>query len=256
MHFFKNRFVIGCICIVLAVAIGFIGVPLLSKAENKKITVMIAKDSISKGSEVTMSMLSEHKISKGDMPYDGDTYYLASTINDYFSGGGKFYASCDIEAHDIMTANKLSSQYPYTDMAIRTLDDTHYAVAAGVSSLSAGVAGKIREGDVLTLMICPDKDKVFIDSYLNYVKVISVSNSEASDIKDGTETNGSRIPSVITFEVNIDQAMLLAEYNSNYGIHYALAARADTDKAQKLLSDQDKMLSEEHKYGRLAGDQQ
>lgn len=256
MRFFKNRFVIGCLCIILAFAVGFIGVPLLSSFENQKVTVMIAKENIAKGSEVTSSMLMEHNISRGDIPFNNDTYYSASTINEYLRGGGKLYASCDIEARDMMTTNKLSSEYPYTDMAIRTLDASHYAVSAGVASLSAGVAGKIREGDVLTLMIYSDKDNVFIDSYLNYVKVISVSNSEASDIKDNAESNGSKIPSVVTFEVNLDQAMLLAEYNSNYSIHYALAARADTDKAQALLSEQNKMLTQEHKYGRLAGEQQ
>ncbi len=256
MRFLKNRFVIGCLCIIASFAVGFIGIPLLSGAQNQKVTVLIAKDNIPKGSEVTLSMLAEHNISRGDIPYGNETYYSASGVNDYLNGGGKLYASCDIEAKDIMTVNKLSSQYPYSDMEIRTLDDSHYAVSAGVSSLSAGVAGKIREGDILTLMICSDNDGVFIDSYLKYVKVISVSNSEASDIKDNSESSGSRVPSVVTFEADLDQSMLLAQYNSNYRIHYALAARAGTDKASKLLEEQNTMLSQEHKYGRLEGEQQ
>ena len=92
---------------------------------------------------------------------------------------------------------------------------------------------------------------MFIDSYLNYMKVISVSNSEAADINDNAESSKSKIPSVITFEATLEQSMLLAKYNSSYGIHYALAARADTDKAELLLNEQNKALQNGHTYGRL-----
>ncbi len=258
MRFLKNRFVIGCLCIIAAFAIGFIGVPLLSSSASQKITVVIARDFIPKGSEISIAMLTEHNISRGDVPYASGSFYTvinqsgnASDTAVFTQNSGKIYASCDIYANDIITSQKISSQYPYTDMAIRTLDDNRFAVSAGVSSLSAGVAGKIREGDVLTLLIYSDNDSVFIDSYLNYVKVISVSNSEASDISDNAESGGSKIPSVITFELDLDQAMLLAEYNSSYGIHYALAARADTEKAEQLLGKQNELLKDGHKYSRL-----
>lgn len=262
MRFLKNRFVIGCLCIIVAFAIGFIGVPLLSNSANEKITVVIAREFIPKGSEITSSMLTEHNISRGDVPYSSGSFYTvinqsgnASDMAVFVQGGSKMYASCDIYANDMITTQKISSQYPYTDMAIRTLDNEHFAVSAGVSSLSAGVSGKIREGDVLTLLIYSNNDSVFVDSYLNYVKVISVASSEGSEISDSADSKSSKIPSVITFEVNLSQAMLLAEYNSSYGIHYALAARADTDKANQLIETQNKMLGEEHKFGRL-GDQE
>lgn len=258
MRFLKNRFVIGCICIIVAFAIGFVGIPLLTNSANQKITVVIARDYISKGSEITPAMLSEHNISRGDIPYSSGTFYTkinqsgnSADMAIFTQSSGKMYASCDIYANDMITTQKISSQYPYTDMTIRTLDNNHYAVAVGVPSLSAGVAGKVREGDVLTLLIYSNKDDVFIDSYLNYMKVISVSNSEATDITDNAESNKSKIPSVITFEATLEQSMLLAKYNSNYGIHYALAARADTDKANLLLNEQNKALQNSHTYGRL-----
>lgn len=260
MRFLKNRFVIGCLCIIMAFVVGFVGVPLLANSANQKVTVVIARQFIAKGTEISSSMLAEHSIARGDIPNDAGSYYTVinqsgnSSDNSVFTqSNGKMYASCDIYERDIITTQKISNEYPYSDMEIRTLDNDHYAVSAGVSSLSAGVAGKIRAGDVLTLMVYSKNDDVFIDSYLNYVKVISVANSEASDIVDNSDAKGSRIPSVITFEVNLDQAMLLAEYNSNYGIHYALAARAETDKAQQLLEEQEKMLKQEHKQGRIGG---
>ncbi len=258
MHLFKNRFVIGCVCIILAFAIGFIGVPLLSSAASRKITVVAAKIDITKGTELDASMFYEHKISAGDIPYNSGEYYTVVTSNGsqselplFSQNGGKLYAEFDILQNDIVTKQKVTSEYPYSDMEIRTLGDDHYAVAVNVSSLAAGVAGKVRAGDVLTLMIYSDNDSVFIDSYLNYVKVISVSDSNAADIIDNPESSGSSIPSVITFDVDVRQAMLLAEYNSNYRIHYALAARANTEKSETLMNEQEKLLGNEHKLGRL-----
>lgn len=257
MRFIKNRFVIGCICIIVACLVGFVGVPLLSNVSTQKVKIVVAAKNISKGSEITEDMFYEHNISKGDITYSDGDYYTSITEDKSASGkslfkssGGKLYASCDIHKDDIVTVDRISSEYPYADMTLRTLDRNYYAVSASVSSLSAGVAGKIREGDVLTLMICTD-DKVFVDSYLNFMKVISVSNSEANDIKDNSD--GSKIPSVVTFEATLEQAILLAEYNGSSTIHYALAARGETDKADELLEIQDRLLSEPHGYSETEG---
>lgn len=276
MRFIKNRFVIGCICIIVACLVGFVGVPLLSNVSTQKVKIVVAAKNISKGSEITEDMFYEHNISKGDITYSEGEYFTSilqtkkitsETKNDskddnkkekqngndkplFKSSGGKLYASCDIHKDDIVTVDRISSEYPYADMTLRTLDRNYYAVSASVSSLSAGVAGKIREGDVLTLMICTD-DKVFVDSYLNFMKVISVSNSEANDIKDNSD--GSKIPSVVTFEATLEQAILLAEYNGSSTIHYALAARGETDKADELLEIQGRLLSEPHGYSETEG---
>lgn len=254
MSFLKNRFVIGCFCIILACVIGFVGIPMFTNFSNQKITVVVANRDISKGDELDETMFYEHHISRGDIPYPSDKYYtvinLSGNADDvalFTQSGNKLYANRDIYANDILTTDKVTTQYPYSDMEIRTLENDHYAVSVNVSSLASGVAGKIREGDIVTMLIYSDNSSVFVDSYLNYLKVISVSNSDAVDIKDNSED----IPSVITFEVNIKQAMLLAEYNSNYGIHYALAARSDTEKAEMLINEQNKLLGEEHRLGRL-----
>lgn len=260
MRFIKNRFVWGCFCIVLAFAIGCIGVPKLIDSYDQKVTIVMAKEYISKGSEIQASMLTEYKMSKGDIPYGQGEYYDAINSSGnggrafFPSDGEKMYASCDIYPNDMITPSKASAAYPYSDMEIRTLDNNHYAVTANVSSLAAGVAGKVRSGDILTLIIYSGSD-VFIDSYLNYVKVISVSNSEAADINDSTESDRNHIPSVITFEVTLEQAMYIAKYNNSNGIHYALAARADTDKAAQLLGIQEKQLQDSHGYNR-SGEQQ
>lgn len=260
MRFIKNRFVIGCFCIILAFAIACIGVPALINSYDQKVTIVMAREFISKGTEIESSMLTEYKMSKGDIPYSQGEYY--NTVNPSENGqkalfstvGEKIYASCDIYPNDIITPKKASAAYPYSDMEIRTLDNNHYAVSANVSSLAAGVAGKVRSGDILTLVIYSDND-VFIDSYLNYVKVISVSNSEAVDINDSTETDRSHIPSVITFEATLPQAMYIAKYNGNNGIHYVLAARADTEKSTELLRIQEKQLNEEHGYNRSGAEE-
>ncbi len=254
MSFLKNRFVIGCICIVLACLIGFVGVPMLTNVSNQKITVLVANRDIPKGTTLDASMFYEHSISRGDVPYAADEYYTvvnpsgnASDVALFAQGTGSLYAERDIFANDIITMGKVTDQYPYSDMELRTLPNDKFAVSVNVTSLASGVAGKIREGDILTLLVYSDNDDVFVDSYLNYLKVISVSNSDAVDIKE----SGEGIPSVVTFEVNISQAMLLAEYNTNYGIHYALAARAGSEKADILTDAQNKLLKEEHRKGSL-----
>ncbi len=256
MKILKNRLVIGCVCIILAFAVGFIGVPKITEMLNEKIAVVVAAQNIPKGTELTESMFRSIRMSKGDLPYAEGEYYnfrtsaevpsnMTANIRSLFTEqGGKYYAATEICANDILTAAKVSSTNVYKDEKLRELGENQYAVAVSVNTIAEGIAAKVMAGDIVMLLIYDKNTNIEkVDPFLMYVEVLNVTNSEAVEINDSQTGASSGIPSVVTFKANIDQAIYLAKYENTANIHLALVCRGDEEKKAELLKKQNEFLS-------------
>ena len=232
MKILKNRLFIGCLCIIAAFAVGFIGIPKLMDTLNNKVTVVVAKSNITKGSELTANDFSMIQMSLGDIPYRAEDYYTSFD----FIKDKTYYASIDMMGSDIITSAKISASKPYEDIRLRELSANEYAVSVSVGGLAESIAAKVQCGDIVSLMLY-DEDRAFIDSGLMYMEVINVVNSDAADINSG-EKSVKGIPSAVTFRANLRQALLLTQYQNSCTIHLALVCRGDDEKAQTLLGQQ------------------
>lgn len=238
MKLLRNRLFIGCICIVAAFAIGFLGMPYVTNLLNNKVTVVVAARDISKGEKLNTDALKTIEMTMGDIPFSSNEYFNTPEI---LLGSDEKYASIDMKANDIVTSSKASSQKPYDDAQLRELEDGQLAVAVTVGSLSENIGAKVNVGDIVTPMLY-DGNTSFIDGRIRYLEVIGIVNSDAQDINSG-ENSEKGIPNVVIFRVVQEQALALSEYENSSKIHLALVCRGNTDKAKQLLDAQKSALS-------------
>lgn len=249
MRIFKNRLLIGCICIIVAFAIGFIAVPKVTDMLNDKIDVVVLNTDVKKGDRITPDMLRLVQMSKGDILYADNEFYNSIDVSNGKAVNNRMmfdpkdkviYANIDMKLNDIVTDMKISGTYPYKDEKLRELADNEYAVSVSVASLATSVSAKIMVGDIVTLLICKEDEAnaASVPSELMYVEVLSINNSDAVDINDTQAGVENGIPSVVTFRTNLYQAQLLAGFEQSASIHLALVCRGDEQKAQDLLNKQ------------------
>lgn len=249
MRILKNRLFIGCICIILAFAIGFIAVPKVTDMLNDKINVVVLNTDVAKGDQLTPDMFKLVQMSKGDVLYADNEFYNSIDVSNGQAVNNRLmfdpkdkviYAALDMKMNDIVTDMKISETYPYKDEKLRALGDNEYAVSVTVSSLATSVSAKVMAGDIVTLLVCKEDEEgaAAAPSELMYVEVLNINNSDAVDINDVEAGTDNGIPSVVTFKVNLFQAQLLAGFEQSSVIHLALVCRGDEEKAQELLNKQ------------------
>ena len=225
----KNRTLIGIVCIALAVVMVFAVSPLINKVSEQKTTVVRVKTDVAKGEQVLPEDVEEVKITKDVVP--------ASAITDItFAVGGRFYASVDMQKGDIVTTKKLTENANDISGIIESLDGKHVVMSIPISSFSAGLSGKLENGDIVSLCVTYNK-MTNIPMAFKYVRLLTTTTAGGVDedkvVKndDGTFT----APSTATFLLTPRQAALLKSYIKSGSIHIILVHRGDEDKAQEYL---------------------
>lgn len=243
MKFLKNRLIIGCACIVLAFALGFLGVPFITQVTSDKVQVVVASQDISKGAPLTESMFRIIEMSLGDLPYSRSELYSAISGKNNecifnVNSTGSRYAASDISANDFISRKKVTAEIPYKDKALRELGEDEYAVTISVGTLDASVGGKIRADDVVTVLVVSGKgeqERAAIRNSLKYMQIISVLSRDGVEI---TGESSEAVPAFATIRCNLQQARELAQLNASYKLHLAFAAHSDSEKAAELLETQ------------------
>ncbi len=228
----KNRTIIGIVCIVLALAVTFGIAPLVNKFTEAKTNVIILKQDVSQGHMITENDIETKKMYKSDIP--ADAY---KTIKDVV---GKFAAG-DLKKGYWLSPTAVTLNADSADDIFKSLDGTKQAISITISSFAGGLSGKLKNGDIISLVIY-DKDEAVIPGALTYVRVITTTTAEGFD-KDELQPNDDgtyELPTTLTLLVNPTQAKLLVEYENSGTIHADLVYRGKSATAQIFLDVQDK----------------
>lgn len=232
----KNRTVIGIICMVLAVIITFAIAPVVNRLTSDTTTVIRLSDDVKQGAQITEDKIETAEVKTDSIP--------AGVIVEKGAVIGK-YAASNLYAGDYFTSYKLTAEAYTADDVFASLDGTKVAVSITIDSFAAGLSGKLKNGDVISIIVT-DKDtgNTSIPGALKYVKVITTTTAGGVD-KDCVVQNDDGTyehPSTVTVLVSTDQAKLLAKYEDNSTIQTALVYRGNKDTANKFLSTQDEYL--------------
>lgn len=146
MNILKNRTVIGIACIAVSLLLCFAVTPLFNASLNKQFEVTVARD-IRKGEQITAEMLKKIRISGAGLP-SGVVKSSENTV-------GK-YAAVDIVSGDFLMQSKLTDEAE-SGVGLNSLDGKRRAVSVTINSLASGVSGKLKSGDIVTVMI-PDEN--------------------------------------------------------------------------------------------------
>ena len=237
MKIFRNRTVIGVLCILLALIICFGVTPLFSRSASEKTEIVRVTKDIKEGDEITAEMVQTVEVGAYNLPQN--------LMTDKKEVVGK-YATADLAAGDYILSSKLSAVPAAENAYLYNLDGTKQAISVTIKSFAVGLSGKLESGDIVTVIVADyqGKGETAIPPELQYVEVISVTASSGYDANTGEVVDEKELPSTVTLLVTTEQAKVLAELEQDSELHLALVYRGTPENAAKFIAAQDVLIEE------------
>ena len=237
MKIFRNRTVIGVLCILLALIICFGVTPLFSRSASEKTEIVRVTKDIKEGDEITAEMVQTVAVGAYNLPQN--------LMTDKKEVVGK-YATADLAAGDYILSSKLSAVPAAENAYLYNLDGKKQAISVTIKSFATGLSGKLESGDIVTVIVADyqGKGETAIPPELQYVEVISVTASSGYDANTGEVVDEKELPSTVTLLVTTEQAKVLAELEQNSELHLALVYRGTPENAAKFIAAQDALIEE------------
>lgn len=237
MKNFRNRTVIGVLCILLALIICFGVTPLFSRSASEKTEIVRVTMDIKEGDEITAEMVQTVEVGAYNLPQN--------LMTDKKEVVGK-YATADLAAGDYILSSKLSAVPAAENAYLYNLDGTKQAISVTIKSFAVGLSGKLESGDIVTVIVADyqGKGETAIPPELQYVEVISVTASSGYDANTGEVVDEKELPSTVTLLVTTEQAKVLAELEQDSELHLALVYRGTPENAAKFIAAQDALIEE------------
>lgn len=237
MKIFRNRTVIGVLCILLALIICFGVTPLFSRSASEKTEIVRVTKDIKEGDEITAEMVQTVEVGAYNLPQN--------LMTDKKEVVGK-YATADLAAGDYILSSKLSAVPAAENAYLYNLDGTKQAISVTIKSFATGLSGKLESGDIVTIIVADyqGKGETAIPPELQYVEVISVTASSGYDANTGEVVDEKELPSTVTLLVTTEQAKVLAELEQDSELHLALVYRGTPENAAKFIAAQDALIEE------------
>ncbi len=269
MKILRNKFLIGILCIIIGVTVGFVLLPKSQDADIAMTKAVRLTQDVQAGTKLERGMLEVISAPAASVP-DGASSAPESFLNRY--------ASSQLYKGDILTADKVRDTL--VDPVAAAAAKGKQLISVTVPSLSAGVSGTLQPGDVVSIMVTskvtqfnqslglltatqpPEEasgataqnslissvtreSQTYIPEELRYLEICKVSSSDGTDAlvndtKNAEEPN--RLPVTITFYATEEQALKLAEVEQNGEIHVTFLARGDAADAyipreERVLAD-------------------
>lgn len=237
MSIFKNRTVIGVICILLALVICFGITPLFNRGISQKAEIVRVTKDIHAGELITKDMVTTAEVGSFNLPSG------LMTVKDNVVGK---YAKADLAVGDYILAAKLSDAPAAENAYLYNLDGTKQAISVTIKSFATGLSGKLQSGDIVSVIVADSEDgETSIPAELQYVEIISVTASTGYDANTGEAKGDEKeLPSTVTFLVLPEQAKVLAELEQDAKLHLSLVYRGTVDGAKQFIEAQDELIEE------------
>lgn len=240
MNFFKNRTVIGLLCIVLSLVICFAITPMFNRTISEKTEIVRVTKNIRIGDEITKDMVKSVEVGAYNLP--------ESVVRNIDEVVGK-YASADMAPGDYIIHSKVTEEPAAENAYLYNLNGEKQAISVSVKAFANGLSGKLISGDIVSV-IAPDYRKqgsTVIPPELQYVEVIAVtanSGYDANTGERGDEETEKELPGTVTLLVTPEQGKVLAELEADGKLHLSLVYRGTKENARKFVEAQKIMLEE------------
>lgn len=241
MNFFKNRTVLGVICIAVALVICFLITPLFNASASKTTEIICMKNDVRVGQEITEKDIETVTVGAYNLPSD-----IIRTSDEIV---GKYVAS-ELLKGEYVLVSKISDTPANENNYLYRLTGEKRAISITIPTFAKGLSGKLQSGDIVSIIACDYREsgETVVPDELQFVEVIAATDKQGSDkgevivSDDGEEEAG--LPSSITLLVSPMQANILAELESNGEIHIELVYRGDAENSSKFIEAQEKVLGE------------
>lgn len=238
MKIFRNRTVVGVLCILLALLICFGVTPLFSRSASEKTEIVRVTADIKEGDEITAEMVQTVEVGAYNLP--------SGIMTDKDDVIGK-YATADLKMGDYILDSKLSYEPATENAYLYSLDGNKQAISVTIKSFATGLSGKLESGDIVSVLVADYKGmgETVIPPELQYVEVISVTASSGYDANTGEAVEDEKeLPSTVTLLVTTEQAKVLAGLEQESELHLALVYRGAPENADEFIAAQDALIEE------------
>lgn len=238
MAIFKNRTVIGILCIIVALVICFGITPLFNQGLSQKTEIVRVTRDIKAGEAIEKSMVTTAEVGSYNLPNN--------IIRSTDSVVGK-YAVADLSVGDYILPGKISDAPAAENAYLYNLDGTKQAMSVTIKSFATGLSGKLQSGDIVSVIVADymETGETVIPPELQYVEIISVTASSGYDANTGEAVEDEKeLPSTVTFLVLPEQAKVLAALEQDAKLHLALVYRGTSDGAVEFTTAQDALIDE------------
>jgi pilus assembly protein CpaB len=239
MNLFKNRTVVGVICILLSLLICFGVTPLFNKSVSQKAEIVRVVKEVKSGDEITKDMIQTVEVGGFGLP--DNVIRKSETVI------GK-YAKADLSIGDYILNTKLSDTPAAENAYLYNLDGTKQAMSVTIKSFASGLSGKLQSGDIVSVIAADYKKQgaTVIPAELKYVEVISVTASSGYDANTGESTaedDDRELPATVTLLVSPEQSKVLAELEADGKLHLSLVYRGTPANTAKFTEVQDNVIA-------------
>ena len=233
-----TKIIVGIVCLVLAVAAVFVATPLIAQLTANKAEVVVMAQDVVKGKTLTEDDLTVVEISMNNMRED------IARKDDLSAVIGQ-YALVDLKKGDFITGEKVGATTNASDQAIAALPKGKEAYSVKFTGLETSVSSKIKDGDIVCCYIYSQEEgKTTIDKKLQYLKVLTATDSSGVDTKD-EDPSGKKVSQTVTLLVAPEQVKALSTYNysGRYKISFSVIFRGSNTEADEYVRKQDAILA-------------
>lgn len=246
MKIFRNRTVLGILCIAVSLIICFAITPLVNKGLSSKTTIVRMKTNAKAGAQITSSMVEEVEVGKYNLP--------ENVVKDIDDIKDKYLAS-DLYDGDYILTSKVSDTPAKENEYLYNLNGTKQAMSITINSFAEGVSGKLMSGDIVSVIVSDfnGTGQTIIPTELKYVEVIAVTAKSGNDANtdananvptDDEEEVEKELPTTVTVLATPEQSKILAMLEAESEMHLSLVYRGNEQTAKKFIEIQDEVLEE------------
>lgn len=236
----NNRFIYGVLSIVLAAVIAFVAIPAITRRTSTTTQIVRVVKELQRGQQIKTEDLELAEVGGFNLPEN-----LAVRIEDVTGA----YAAASFMPGDYILSSKVSAVPPSSDPALYSIPDGMVAISVTTQTLATGLSDKLQSGDIIRFYHYDDKSEMLnpVENIpeLNYVKILSVTDSNGQDIdySQPPEEEAEKMQTAtITVLATPQQAMLLTRYENEGILHVALISRGNDKLAEELLDRQNQTL--------------
>ncbi|MFB0920053.1 MAG: RcpC/CpaB family pilus assembly protein [Oscillospiraceae bacterium] len=227
LKLFRNKVVVGAICLLLAGALAFILLPRLYSAQSGTTEIVILRQTVEYGAVITDDMLTVAEVGSYGLPDNvvRDKSELFGLV-----AGGTIYAGEYLWRDRFMTPEAFKENEKQTDYG---LSAGMYLLTIALPSESSGLAGILRAGDTVDVYGYTDENgSAVVIEALTSVTVYKVLNSKLVSLDDidakltanpdADPTDYDLAPAYVVFTVNEQQAKVLIGLEKDESLHLTL----------------------------------
>lgn len=228
----KKRALIGIVCLILSLILagGLITTTIVQSTQMT--TAYVTSAELPKGTLIEKGNIKEVKVHKSDQ---SDLGYITKKEDIV----GK-YAAVDMLSGAIITKDNVSAKATATDNQFLSIPSGMQAISISVQSGPESLSNKLQVGDIVRIYTYGPNGEILSPDELKYVQIAGFTTEEYKDVDGGDSDNG--VYTTVTFIAYTSQVEQFIRAQKN-GAYFTLISRGSTEKANKLLAEQEKLLN-------------